>query len=490
MTELLIALLAMPALTAIGAALTHHRRLLETFNLIGSGATLGLGIATVVTVVNSGSLTEGSSYLYADALSALLILIVTVVGFACAVYSVGYMGRELDDHHFPATRLRWYYCFFHAFMFTMLLVAVSNNLGVMWVAIEATTLASAFLVGFYNKETSLEAAWKYLIIGSVGITLALLGTILVYFSAVTALGQSSDALNWTTLVANAGKLDPFVLKLAFVFIVVGYGTKAGLAPMHTWLPDAHSQAPTPVSALLSGVLLNCALYGILRFHAIARIALDGFSGTLLIIFGLLSIAIAAPFVLIAKDYKRLLAYSSVEHIGIIALAIGIGGPLGLFGGLLHMVNHAIGKSLMFFVAGNLNLKYGTRRIDAIRGALRVLPVTGVLLIVGLFALTGSPPFSLFVSEFSILLAAFAAGNYLVVGLFLFFLLLIFAGFLVSFGPMALGAAPPEMPRAEPSGWNTAAMVLLVLPIVIMGLWVPDILVHMLQQAGHLLGGSP
>ncbi len=480
---LLPVLLAIPLATSVACAFLRRPRALAAANVAGASGTFVVGLVVTAAVVARGPLGALGTFLYADALSALLVLIISLVGFACAIYSVGYMGHELEAGHFPASRLRPYYAFFHAFVFTMLLVAVSNNLGVLWIAIEATTLASAFLVGFYGKETSLEAAWKYLIIGSVGITLALLGTILVYFSSVSALGASSTALDWTTLVAHAGDLDPLVLKLAFVFVVVGYGTKAGLAPMHTWLPDAHSQAPTPVSALLSGVLLNCALYGILRFHAIVAGSGASFSGSFLVVFGLASLGIAAPFVLIAKDYKRLLAYSSVEHVGIVALGVGFGGALGLFGGLLHMFNHAVAKSLMFFVAGNVNLKYGTRRVEAVRGVLRTMPLTGVLMLVGLFAITGSPPFSLFISEFSILNAGFLASRFVAVGLYLLFLLLVFVGFLLAFGGMAFGTPPEGMRAREVSPWNSAAMVLLVAFVATMGVYVPGFFVDLLAQAG-------
>ncbi|MFA5861695.1 MAG: hydrogenase 4 subunit F [Candidatus Thermoplasmatota archaeon] len=486
MTDILYYLLAAPALTAIAAGLTKSQRFQEMANLVGASVTLVLGAIVTYAVVTTGPQSAAGSFLYADALSALLILVVSLIGFACAMYSIGYMRHEVHEDHFPAARLRLYYVLFHAFVFTMLLVAVSNNLGIMWISIEGTTLASAFLVGFYRQETSLEAAWKYLIIGSVGITLALFGTILVYFSAVHVLGPASGALEWTTLIQIAGQLDPLVLKIAFVFVLIGYGTKAGLAPMHTWLPDAHSQAPTPVSAMLSAVLLNCALYGILRFHAIVSPTLGSFSNTLLILFGLVSLGIAVPFVLIAKDYKRLLAYSSVEHVGIIALAIGIGTPLALFGGLLHIFNHAIAKSLMFFVAGNLNAKYGTRRIDAIRGALLALPATGIILLAGFLAITGSPPFSVFVSEFTILNAGFASGHYVAVTLYLLFLLLIFAGFLMSMSRMAFGKPPEGMPRREVSPWNTAAMVFLLAFVVVMGVYLPAFFVDLLHQAGAVI----
>ncbi len=237
------------------------------------------------------------------------------------------------------------------FLLTMLLVVVCDNLGMMWVAIEGTTLASAFLVGFYEKDTSVEAAWKYLIICSVGIALALFGIVLTYASSIELLGDSSSALEWTTLRSIAPELDPTYLRLAFIFIMVGYGTKVGLAPMHTWLPDAHSQAPSPISAMLSAVLLNCAFYGILRFFIITELCVPGFATDLMLIFGLLSMAVAAVFIIVAKDSKRLLAYSSIEHMGIMSLGFGLGGFLGIFGALFQMLNHALTKPILFFSWG-------------------------------------------------------------------------------------------------------------------------------------------
>ncbi|MEK7291261.1 MAG: hydrogenase 4 subunit F, partial [Planctomycetota bacterium] len=391
---------------------------------------------------------------YLDALSILSTQIVTLVGFAAALYSAGYMEAELHEGVFREKKLRWYYFLFHMFIFTMLLVCVSNNLGIMWVAIEATTLATTFLVGFYNKKPHQEAAWKYIIICTVGITLALFGVILTYHSAKGVIGEIGYALNWSELITVADKFEPHLIRLAFLFILIGYGTKAGLAPMHTWLPDAHSQAPSPISALFSGVLLNCSLYGIIRFHILTSKCIGpDYSGTLLMIFGLVSVLVSIPFILIQKDYKRLLAFSSIEHIGIIALGFGFGGMYGVYGAGLHAFNHAVVKSLLFFCAGNLFLKYKTSAIENIKGAIKTIPITAVISIIAIFAITGTPPFNIFVSEFMILADGFSSGSVLSIvfsSLLVIGIVLIFIGFINNMFKMIFGSATTDIPRGEVS----------------------------------------
>src|SRR3972149_5814174 len=341
-----------------------------------------------------------------DVMRAFIGLLGSIVGFVASIYSMGYMGHELEHEIIDLVRLRMYYVHFLIVMLSMLLVCETNNLG-LWIAIEMTTLVSALLMILYSRKSSVEAAWEYMIICTVGITFALFGTILTYYAAVKILGENGDALNWTSLIAVADQFDPTIMKLAFIFILIGYGTKAGLAPMHTWLPDAHSEAPTPVSALLSGVLLNCAMYGIIRFYSIATKSTGAaFSSNLLIIFGLLSLGIAVPFIILQEDYKRLLAYSSVEHMGIVALGIGFGGVFGIFGAILHMFNHAMTKSLMFFGAGNILLKHDTKEIFNVSGVVKTMPATGAMFVVGALAITGSPPFFIFITEFNKLSAGF------------------------------------------------------------------------------------
>jgi hydrogenase-4 component F len=391
------------------------------------------------------------------------------------------MGHEIEHNVIDLRKLKIYYVLFHFFVFTMLLVGVTNNLG-LWIAIEMTTLVSALLIIFYSNKASVEAAWKYVIISTVGITFALFGTILTYYAAVKILGETGDALNWTSLIAVAGQFDPMIMKLAFIFILIGYGTKAGLAPMHTWLPDAYSESPTPVGALLSGTLVNCAMYGIIRFYSIATKSTGPeFTSNLLIIFGLMSLGIAVPFIILQEDYKRLLAYSSVEHMGIIALGIGFGGVYGIFGAILHMFNHAMTKSLMFFSVGNVLLKYGTKEIDKVSGIVKTMPVTGAILLIGALAITGSPPFSIFISEFTILSAGFLGGHIIASVLFLLFIIMIFAGFFYNLTKMTFGNPKPGITPGEVSRWTLGAMMILVVFVIILGVYIPHDFIEMINR---------
>lgn len=485
-------ILVVPLLTAIICGLSGKKRVMEIASIGGVSLTAFFGILLVRSVLaftpNILPPARFGGFFYADALSAYLVLIICVIGLLATFYAVGYMGHEHSAGLFSDGKLREFYFLLNLFIFTMLLAAVANNLGVLWVAIEATTLASAFLVGFYDREESVEAAWKYLIIGSVGITFALFGTVLVYFSALSAFKSCGMAstLNWRDLVERdcAIYLDPHILKLAFVFILIGYGTKAGLAPMHTWLPDAHSQAPTPISVLLSGVLINAAMYGILRFHHLLGISPVGpdFSSMLLLVFGLLSLAIATPFILVQQDYKRLLAYSSIKHMGIIATGIGLGSPLAIFGSLLHILNHALAKALIFMSAGNLLLKFKTKEIALVKGVMKIIPATGALLLLGTLAISGVPPFNLFVSEFLILSASFAGQQFWVAGLILLFLVIAFAGFFYHISHMAFGSAKAPLAFGEANSSSFFPLTVLLAFVLLLGFYIPGPLHELLQQA--------
>ncbi len=490
---LLTLLLLIPLLACGICLIAPARRWMELVTVVGTALVLALAGVAAHQVMLAGHIAELSDWLYADALSILTVLVIAFVGFTSALYSLGYLREDMREQ--DVTRgeglrhLRRYYVLFNLFLFSMLVVPVSNSLGVLWIAIEGTTLASLFLVSFYRTGEALEAAWKYVIVGSVGIALALFGTILAYYSAVQVLGSTYD-LNWSVLAPVAARLNPAVMRLAFLFIVVGYGTKAGLAPMHTWLPDAHSEAPSPISALLSGVLLNCALYGILRFYALAVPSLGhAYPTALLLTFGLLSLLVAALLIFRQRDYKRLLAYSSVEHMGIISIGVAFGGPLGLYGALLQVVNHAITKSLMFFASGQVLLKYETKNIDRVSGVIRLLPVTGSLLIVGGLALTGSPPFGIFISEFSILSAGFRQGYLLPAIVMLALIALIFIAFLFFLNRMVFGKPPEGVKPGETSYTSLLAMGLSVLLVVGLGVFIPTPLSDLLHQAAAVLGGG-
>jgi len=455
-------ILGIPLFLVATALFTGRQRFFGIANCLGYLVVLFEAVLLFKKIILSGNLKLWGDFIYLDPLSGFFILVISIVAFAAALYSIGYVRRDIEQGLISERKAGVYYLFFNLFCLSMLFVPAVNNLGMLWVTIEMTTLISAFLVGFYNSKESVEAAWKYIIICSVGIVLALLGTIL--FSCAFSVAGLSKSLNWSDMFPVAHILDKNILKVAFIFILVGYGTKAGLAPMHTWLPDAHSQAVAPVSALLSGVLLKTAIYAILRFGLIVikGVGLAYFSN-LMIILGMISLGLACGFILVQKDLKRLLAYSSIEHVGIIAVGFGLGSPLAVAGAFLHVFNHAIVKSLMFFGAGNIVSLYGKHNINAIRGVLKALPFTGIMVLMGCFALTGFPPFSVFISEFLILITAFVNGSYLMAGLMLLFLSVIFGAFIHHFGKMLFGNLPKNMLTAhEPLSEKLALLFLFFL----------------------------
>ena len=322
----------------------------------------------------------------------MILFIIGTVGLACSLYMRSYMDEQVARGVIAPNRLNLFFFLFHMFLLAMVLATVANSLGVQWVAIEATTLATTFLIAFWRRRESLEAGWKYLILCSVGISLALFGVVLMYYSSLRVLGDVSSALNITQLQQVAADLDPHILKLAFVFLFVGYGTKVGLVPMHSWLPDAYSEAPAPVAAMLAGVLETVAVYAILRCRGIVDQAVSpDFTGGLLALFGLVSFAIAAFFILLQHNYKRLFAYSSIEHMGLAMVGFGVGGAIGIFGGLFHLVNHAFAKSLAFFAAGNIHRRFKTVEIDQVRGLTTVLPWSALAFIISGLALAALPP---------------------------------------------------------------------------------------------------
>jgi hydrogenase-4 component F len=490
---LLLLLLVVPLVLSGFCLVLSNRRWIEGITVLGTALTLCFAVMIAVQVGIHGHISGLMNWFYADALSAVILLVITFVGFTAALYSIGYMREDMREQDVTRgtglRQLRRYYVLFHLFLFTMLIVPLSNSLGVLWIAVEGTTLASLFLVSFYGTAEALEAAWKYVIIGSVGIALALFGTILAYYSAVQVLGASYD-LNWSVLAPVAAQLNPGVMRLAFLFIIVGYGTKAGLAPMHTWLPDAHSEAPSPISALLSGVLLNCAMYGILRFYSLAVPSIGrSYPTILLLVFGFLSLLVATLLIARQRDYKRLLAYSSVEHMGIIAIGVAFGGPLGFYGALLQLLNHAITKSLMFFASGQVLLKYETKQIKRVSGVIKLMPLTGTMLLIGALALTGSPPFSVFMSEISILFAGFRQGYVWPAIVTLIFIAAIFVGVLFAVNRMVFGPPPEDVKPGEISVTSLLAMGVSLALVVAFGVFLPAPLSSLLHQAANILAGG-
>jgi len=345
----------------------------------------------------------------------------------------------------------------------------------------------------YTKQGSIEASWKYVLIATVGLSLALFGIIFFYY-ANSVYDNSFDSIHgmdWTNMVENAPHFDPNLVKFAFIFILVGFGTKAGLAPMHTWLPDAHSEAPSPISALLSGVLLNCAFYGLLRFHIISSHSIGPeFSNTLLIILGIISLGIAAASIYFQKDVKRMLAFSSVEHMGIISASVGFGVFLGIYGALLHVINHAVVKTLLFFSSGSISQKYQTKSIADTSGIIKTMPVTGFMFLIGGLAIIGMPPFNIFMSEFLMLSSGFSSGNFLASALVILFLVIIFASFGKHLLHMVFGNPKSEMKKWDLGNFSILPMVILVSIIFVMGIYVPEPLQTLIEDATKivLVGG--
>jgi hydrogenase-4 component F len=429
-------------------------------------------------VLDGGTPTWGPTVLFrVDALAALLAVCVAFVGALAALLGPGF-GRV--EHYTPA-QVRRFRVFASLFAFTMLVAVTANNVGVMWIAIEATTIASAVIVPLTVSKASVEASWKYILIGSVGIALAFVGTVLGYFDFVTLVGQREYALNWTVLLANAPVLHPPVIQLAFVFILIGYGTKAGLAPMHTWLPDAHSEAPSQVSAMMSGVLLAVAMYAIARWKAVVDASMGpAFTNRMVIGFGLLSVAIGTFSLVIQRHYKRMLAYSSVEHMGLISIGLGLG-PLGVFAAWLHVVNHAVAKSMSFLLAGRILHRYHTTEIDRVAGLFRVMPWTGALFAGGIMALVGLPPFGLFVSEFLLVQAALVGRRPWLAAVVLLLLLTALVSLLAHLNRMLYGDAPEGVRVGEGREWSTTVLMLPVAVLILLGVVLPGPVSALIDQ---------
>lgn len=404
--ELLI-LLGLPLASAFVLGLIGHRRFAPEVNVVASFCTFIAGAWLTVRIVESGPMRVWNDQFFIDPFNVFLVALTAFISFTTSLFSRPYM--RVEEHHgrVSARRLRLYHSMYQLFMFTMLLALTTNNLGVLWVAMEAATLSTVLLVSLYRTGPSLEAAWKYFILCGVGIAQALFGTILLYLAAEKVFGQAGmSALLWTHLDSVKGQLDPTLLTIAFVFLLVGYGTKVGLAPLHNWLPDAHAEGPTPISAVLSGLLLNVALYAVVRCKVLTEGAIHtALPGQMLMGFGLLSVVLAAFFLWRQRDIKRLFAYSSIEHMGIVTFAFGMGGPVANFAALLHMTVHSLTKSAIFFAVGHAAQKAGTQMMDRIRGLITLSPTVGWGLMLGALAILGMPPFGVFASEFLILTTA-------------------------------------------------------------------------------------
>jgi len=475
----LAAVLACPLGAALLLAMLPGNRLSAFVNSLASLATFGAALAILL-----GDRPEAGQYLFIDDLNIVFIVLNTFVGLTTSVFSAGYIGHELETGRLTPPRLRFYHAMYQVMMFGMNLALLSSNIGLMWVAVELATLSTVVMVGLYLTPEALEAAWKYFILGSVGIAFALFGTILIYLAAQPVVGEGYDAMVITKLMENAAEFDPALVNVAFVFLMLGYGTKVGLAPMHAWLPDAHAEGPTPISAVLSGLLLNVALYAVLRFKLLMAANPAAISpGPLMISLGLLSLIFAAFMLYRRRDIKRLFAYSSIEHMGIIVFAFGMGGPIANFAGLLHMTMHSLTKSGIFYMVGLISQIKGTQRIADIRGLTQSHPLLGWGLLIGVVAIAGLPPFGIFMTEFLITTSTFARAPLLAL-LFVFGLIIAFGALMLRVIDMAFGEPSQSVAKADASYLPFVIHLGLVLAA---GIYLPRTLVEWFQHVAQILG---
>ena len=478
MLDPVMLVLVVPAVAAAVLALLPSYRLAARINMT----------ATLLTFISSLGLfvvpERPNGLLLIDDLNIVFIVLTTFVGFTTSIFSNGYIAHELEIGRLTPLYLRFYHAMYQLLMFAMNLALTANVTGLMWVAIELATLTTVLMVGIYRTHEALEAAWKYFILGSVGIGLALFGTILVYMAAQPVVGEGIDAMRWTVLLENVAQFDPSLLNVAFVFLLLGYGTKVGLAPLHAWLPDAHAEGPTPISAVLSGLLLNVALYAVLRFKILLAANGEAITpGPLMVAMGLTSLVFASFMLYRRRDIKRLFAYSSIEHMGIIAFAFGMGGPLANFAGLLHMTMHSLTKSAIFFGIGHITRIKGTQRIADIGGLTESHPTLGWALVVGVVAIAGLPPFGIFTSEFLVISSTFSREPLLAIPL-VFGILLAVGALFMRLNSLAFGEPVGAM---TPNRMSYLPMFAHFVLVLIAGIYLPAPIVAWFQNVAGMLG---
>ncbi len=474
----LAGVLLIPVLAAAVLTLVPSYRLAARINVAASFAALLCALALI------GHRPPPGTFLFVDDLNVVFLVLNCFVGFTASVFSAGYIRHELETGRLTPFYLRFYHAMYQVMLFGMSLALAAQNIGVMWVAIELATLSTVMMVGLYRTHEAIEAAWKYFILASVGIALALFGTILVYLAAQAAVGPGLPAMSWLQLVAHARSFDPALLDLAFVFLLLGYGTKVGLVPLHAWLPDAHAEGPTPISAVLSGLLLNVALYALLRFKVVMAANPGAIPpGPLLVTMGLVSVLFAAFMLYRRRDIKRLFAYSSIEHMGIITFAFGMGGPLANFAGLLHMTMHSLTKSAIFYSVGQTSQAKGTQKLEEMGGLSVTHPGLAWGLVIGVVAILGVPPMGVFMSEFLVISSTFARAPLLAVALVL--------GLLVAFGALVLRlqqvvfGAPKGQVRPVHTTYVPIVMHLAL--VLIAGIYLPPMIVTWFQNVARSLG---
>jgi len=479
----LIILLGVSFFAAIVLAFVGDRRFAPEINILGSAATFIASVVLAVHVYYEGPMIAGRNFFFVDAFNVYLTVLTAFVSMTTAIFSRRYMRREREHGRVSHWGMRFYHAMFQLFIFAMLLALLTNNIGVLWIAMELATLSTVLLVSLYRTPRAIEAAWKYFILCGVGIAQALFGTVLLYFAAEKVLGEGGEALLWTNLIQVSGQLEPTVLRLAFVFLMVGYGTKVGLVPLHNWLPDAHSEGPTPISAVLSGLLLNIALYALVRCKVLVDLSTGtNMAGNMMMGFGLLSILVASFSLLRRKDIKRLFAYSSIEHMGIATFAFGLGGPIATFGALLHMLVHSLTKSSIFFTVGHASQMHGTQEMSKIKGLIKGNPLVGWGLVFGVMAIVGMPPFGVFTSEFLILTATMKDAP-LLAPLLLLGLGVAFAALFRRVQPMISGAVPSNQ---KPVKASHIPIILHMVLVLIIGIYMPNFLSEWFHTAVGLL----
>ena len=478
MIDALAGVLVIPAIAAVLLAALPGYQMTARLNVLATFLTLITALSLYVVEPTSGP------YLLVDDLNKVFIVLTTFVGFTTSVFSASYIGHEIEIGRLTPKFVRFYHAMYQVLMFAMNLALVANNIGLMWVAIETATLTTVLMVGIYRTHEALEAAWKYFILGSVGIALALFGTILVYMAARPVIGEGADAMIWSILITRAAQFDPALLNVAFIFLLLGYGTKVALAPLHAWLPDAHAEGPTPISAVLSGLLLNVALYALLRFKMLLALNPAAIApGPLMVIMGLISCVFAAFMLYRRRDIKRMFAYSSIEHMGIIVFAFGMGGALANFAGLLHMTMHSLTKSAIFFAVGHIAQVKGTQKIADMGGLTVTNPVLGWGLVLGVVAIDGLPPLGIFMSEFLVVSSTFAREPWLAIILVLGILVAL-GGLFLRLNAIAFGA--PRGPTAKAQASYVPMFAHLAL-VFMAGIYLPAPLVKGFENVARLLG---
>ena len=478
MGDALTGVLLIPAVATLVLAVLPGYRLTARLNVLAALATFVTALSLFIVTPETGP------YFLVDDLNKVFIVLTTFVGFTTSVFSASYIDHEIEIGRLTPVYVRFYHAMYQALMFAMNLALVANNIGVMWVAIELATLTTVSMVGIYRTHEALEAAWKYFILGSVGIALALFGTILIYMAARPVIGEGLSAMVWTVLVTRASQFDAALLNVAFIFLLLGYGTKVGLAPLHAWLPDAHAEGPTPISAVLSGLLLNVALYALLRFKMLLALNPAAIApGPLMVTLGLISCLFAALMLYRRRDIKRMFAYSSIEHMGIIVFAFGMGGPLANFAGLLHMTMHSLTKSAIFFAVGHVAQVKGTQKIADMGGLTVTQPVLGWGLVLGVVAIAGLPPLGIFMSEFLLVSSTFAREPWLAVFLVVGILAAL-GGLFLRLNTIAFGE--PRGPTASAQASYVPMFAHLAI-VFVAGFYIPPALVVGFENVAKLLG---